>query len=356
MRRPRVLFTCAREAEYVRDLLVRRALHQHFDLLEITDTQPGSLIARHLRLLPRLLLALKAPCDLVFVGFYGHLLVTILSELTHKPILFDAFLSTWDTLCFDRRTFTPYSLAGRLIYWLDRQSCLRATHSLLDTQTHARYFVDTFGIPEHKLSAYYVGYDEELFYPMPGDPTGDHFVVFFYGSFLPLQGVEHIVGAAKLLEAELDIDFHIIGSGMAYPAVRQLAEEQGVQRLFFHPVVPYAQLPQAIAGAAVCLGGPFGSSGKASRVIAGKTFQFLAMAKPTIVGDSPANREVFHDGDDVLMCKMADAQALASAILALKQDQGLRERIAQRGYEHCRERFSMEKQSQSLERIISDML
>jgi glycosyltransferase involved in cell wall biosynthesis len=337
-------------------LLVRRALRQHFDLLEVTDTQPGSLLLRHLRLFPRLLLALRDHYDLIFVGFYGHLLVTLLSRLTSKPILFDAFLSTWDTLCFDRQAFGPHSPAGRLTHWLDRQSCLRARHSLLDTQTHARYFVDTFGIPEHKLSAYYVGYDEQLFYPMPGDPTRDRFVVFFYGSFLPLQGVEHIVGAAKLLEAESDIDFHIIGSGMAYPGVRQLAEEQRVQRVFFYPVLPYAQLPQAIAGAAVCLGGPFGSSGKARRVIAGKSFQFLAMAKPTIVGDSPANREVFHDQDDVIMCRMADARALASAILALKQDRGLRERIAQRGFEHCRERFSMEKQGQRLERIISDML
>jgi glycosyltransferase involved in cell wall biosynthesis len=337
-------------------LLVRRALHQHFDLLEVTDTQPGSLLLRHLRLFPRLLLALRGHYDLIFVGFYGHLLATLLSYQTHKPILFDAFLSTWDTLCFDRQTFGPYSVVGRLTHWLDRQSCLRATHSLLDTQTHARYFVDTFGIPENKLSAYYVGYDEELFYPMPGDPSGERFVVFFYGSFLPLQGVEHIVGAAKLLEAELDIDFHIIGGGMAYAAVREQAEEQRVQRLTFHPVVPYPRLPQAIAGASVCLGGPFGSTDKASRVIAGKTFQFLAMAKPTIVGDSPANREVFRDGDDVIMCRMADAQALASAILALKRDRGLRERIAQRGYEHCRERFSMEKQGQRLERIISDML
>jgi glycosyltransferase involved in cell wall biosynthesis len=245
---------------------------------------------------------------------------------------------------------------GRVAYWLDRQSCLRATHSLLDTQSHARFFVDAFGVPASKLSAYYVGYDEELFHPMPAEPRGDRFVVFFYGSFLPLQGVEHIVGAAKLLEAEADVDFHVIGSGMTYPDVRQLAEERRLERLFWHPVVPYPELPQAIAGAAVCLGGPFGSSAKASRVIAGKTYQFLAMAKPTIVGDSPANREVFRDGDDVLMCGMADAQALASAILALKQDRGLRERIAQRGFEHCRERFSMERQAQRLERIISDML
>ena len=350
--RPRILFTCAREAEYVRDLLVRRALRRHFDVVEVTDTRRGSLLLRHMRLLPKLALALRGSYDLLFVGFYGHLLVNLLSRWTNKPIVFDAYLSTWDTLCFDRQTFKPLSAPGRLAFWLDQQSCLRARHSLLDTEAHTRYFSDTFGVPASKLSAYYVGYDEEQFKPAPVGRAGDRFVVFYYASFVPLQGVEHIVRAAKLLETEADIDFHIIGWGMTYDRTRQLAEELRLQRLVFHPPVSYTQLPHAISEASVCLGGPFGSSGKASRVIAGKTFQFLAMAKPTIVGDSPANREVFRHGDDVWMCRMADGHALASAILELKRDRGLRERIARRGFEHCRDEFSMERQSERLRKII----
>lgn len=336
----------------MRDLLLRRALRRNFDLLEVTDTRPGSLLLRHLRLLPRLVLALRDSYDLIFVGFYGHLLVSILSKLTKKPILFDAYLSTWDTLCFDRQTFHPRSLPGRMAFWLDRQACLGARHSLLDTRAHARYFVDTFGIPASKLSAYYVGYDEERFQPFPPRSAHGRFVVFFYGSFVPLQGVEHIVGAAELLQGEPDIDFHIIGWGLTYPRVRQLAEKLHLRHVVFRPPVPYSQLPLSIAEASVCLGGPFGSSGKARRVIAGKTYQFLAMAKPTIVGDSLANQEVFHHGDDVWMCKMADAQALADAILQLKQDAALRERLARRGYEHCRDEFNIERQSERLQQIV----
>ena len=68
---PRILFTCGREAKYVRNLLIRRALRQQFDVFEVTDDTPGSLLWRHLRLLPRLLRALRRQHDLVFVGFYG---------------------------------------------------------------------------------------------------------------------------------------------------------------------------------------------------------------------------------------------------------------------------------------------
>jgi glycosyltransferase involved in cell wall biosynthesis len=356
MPKPRILFTCGREAEYVRNLLVRRALRQRFDLVEVTDNQSGSLLLRHLRLLPRLLRALTIPHDLIFTGFHGHLLTLFLSRLTRKPIVFDTFLSNWDTLCFDRERFGPYTPLGRLAYWLDQRACVAASHCLLDTDAHKRYFVETFGLPASKISAFYVGYDTELFYPRPEAPTDGRLVVFYYGTFLPLQGIEHIVAAAKLLEGESDVEFRIIGEGMVYPRVRQLADELRTAHLTFYPIIPYSFLPDAIAGASVCLGGPFGSSGKASRVIAGKTYQFLAMAKPTIVGDSPANREVFTDGEDVLMCEMVDAYALAKAILRLKRDSALRARIAQRGYEHCRDEFSLEKQGQRLNGIISKVL
>jgi len=356
MIKPRILFTCGREPEYVRNLLLLRALRKWSVVVEVTDHRPGSLLLRNIRLLPRLARALMEPHDLVFVGFYGYVLTVLLRPLTRKPMLLDAFVSNWDTLCFDRKRFAPYSLPGKLTYSLDRQACLAADHCLLDTETHRRYFVDTFDLPEPRLSTLYLGYDEELFYPRPEPAESGACRVFSYGSFLPLHGMEVIVQAAKLLENEQDVEFVILGEGMTHARVQQFAQDLCVRRLTFLPVVPYAQLPQAIAPASICLGGPFGATEKASRVIAGKTFQFLAMAKATIVGDTPANRELFVHGDDVLMCGLADAQALAEAILELKRDAALRTRLAQRGYEHCRDQFSLGKQAERLESIISGLL
>jgi len=356
MTRPRILFTCGNEAAYVRNLLVRRALQQQFDVTEVTDDQPGSLLVRNFRLLPRVVRALRTPHDLVFAGFYGYFLTLILTRLTRKPVLLDAFVSNWDTMCFDRQSFEPYSMLGRLAFRLDRRACLDASHCLLDTETHRRYFVDTFGIPDSHVSTYYVGYDEKLFYPRPAPPGSGRLVVFYYGSYLPLHGVQHIVRAAKLLESEPGIEFRLIGDGIMYPQARQLADQLGVQRLTFHPPVPYGDLPAAIAESSICLGGPFGSNDKARRVIASKTFQFVAMGRATIVGDSPANREVFTNGEDVMMCRMADAKALASTILQLCRDASLRERIAQRGGQHCRDAFGSQPQARGLRHIIERLL
>jgi glycosyltransferase involved in cell wall biosynthesis len=92
------------------------------------------------------------------------------------------------------------------------------------------------------------------------------------------------------------------------------------------------QLPQYISRASVCLGGHFSLLPKAARVISTKTFQFLAMRKPTIVGDNPATRELFTPGEDICVVLMGDASALAQAIETLADDPGLRQRIALGGY------------------------
>jgi glycosyltransferase involved in cell wall biosynthesis len=80
------------------------------------------------------------------------------------------------------------------------------------------------------------------------------------------------------------------------------------------------------------------------------------MGKPTIVGDSPANRELFTHGEDVLMCRMANVEALVSAILHLHRDTSLRARIAQRGQQHCQGAFGIDKQGQRLREIIERLL
>jgi glycosyltransferase involved in cell wall biosynthesis len=90
-------------------------------------------------------------------------------------------------------------------------------------------------------------------------------------------------------------------------------------------------------------------------VIATKTYQFLAMAKPTIVGECPANAEIFTHSEHVYMCRMADARALADAILALRADAGLRRKIALGGYFRFSEYYSTPRVSSVLEQIIGQV-
>lgn len=327
----KILFIAGREPSYVRNAMILKCLEKEgAEIINCTDSSE-TYPARFLKVMIKFLA--KRNFDCVFVGFLGQPLVPIIRELTTKPVIFDAFLSTYDTMCFDRKRFKPDSMAGKLFYRLDRYSCAKADTILLDTYAHIDYFTRTFGLPRNKFHRVFVGADESVFYPMEVRRDDKKFRVFYYSSFLPLHGTEYIVQAADRLRDEKSIEFIVVGGGPEYKKIRSLVQSLGLDNIRFIDWLAYEQLPLEIAQADICLGGHFSDIDKARRVIAGKTFQFLAMKKPVIVGDCDGNRELLTDRENALFVTMADAGALAEGILELRENRQFTERIAERGYE-----------------------
>jgi glycosyltransferase involved in cell wall biosynthesis len=226
----------------------------------------------------------------------------------------------------------------------------------MDTRAHRDYFARTFLIPPAKMDVLYVGCDESHFSPRPESPDTGHFEVFTYSSFLRLHGVEHVIDAAHRLQAQRDLVFTIAGAGPGLPQMRRMVEDLGLENVRFPGWLPFEVLPDRIAQAGVCLGGHFSDVAKASRVIATKTYQFLAMEKATIVGDNPANREILGHGESAHFCTMADAGALAEAIHRLYWDRDLRREIARGGRHLFEANLSLAAQAERLRSIVEGML
>jgi glycosyltransferase involved in cell wall biosynthesis len=349
----RILFTTGREPEYPRNAVIRTALARNFDVISTTDST-RNLPLRYLNVSAQLLRSTRTEYDLMFVGFLGQPLMLMTHWLTRKPILFDAFLSIYDTLCFDRRRFSPGSVPGKLAFWLDRASCSYADRVLLDTQVHADYFHNTFGVPANKLRSLFVGCDENIFYPRQNQSTTP--MVLYYGTYLPLQGIDVIIRAAKFLEGRSNVHFRIIGTGFEAAHIHSLVRELDVRNITFLPPVPLEALPAHIQEATICLGGHFGASAKAGRVIAGKTFQCIAMGKPTIVGDNIANHELLRHGHDAWFCRMNNPEALADAILHLIDDPELCLRLGNNAHQTFMEYASIQALSFQLQDIVGSML
>jgi glycosyltransferase involved in cell wall biosynthesis len=208
---------------------------------------------------------------------------------------------------------------------VDRLSCRLSDAILVDTQAQAEFFRTTFSIPAAKIKVLYLGCDLRVFRPEPEPPDAPP-TILFYGTFLPLHGIDVIVRAARLLQDE-SLRIHIIGAGQEYARIRRLAEDTGLTNVLFQEPVSLAALPQIIAQSTICLGGHFGPSAKAGRVIAGKAYQCMAAGRPTILGDNPANRELFTHGKDAWMCPMGSPEALAESIRLLLAAPDLRRRL-----------------------------
>jgi glycosyltransferase involved in cell wall biosynthesis len=329
-----ILFLSGRELDYPRNDVLVRALQRLGQVRAIGGYGAGGLLLSSLgvalRSIPRLILGRY---DLVVVGFYGHLLMLPAGWIARAPVLFDAFVSTYDTLVTDRARFKPGSLPARLAGWLDRTALDLSSHVLIDTPQHRAFFMETFGLAEEQISALPVGCNEGLFFPRPA-PRDQPAQVLYYATYLPLHGVDVVVRAAAELVDLPDLRLRIIGRGPEYARVRALAGELELENVDFQPPVALRELPGELARARIGLGGHFGATPKAARVVPGKVYQILAMARPLIAADTPANRRLLRHKEQAWLVPPGDPAALAQAIRTLLSDLEGADAMGRRGRTH----------------------
>ncbi len=334
----RILFTCGASSDYPRNRTIVRALERRHKVTTVSSAS-ASYPSRLAAVVPRILNA-SSKFDVYLAGFLGQPLMPFLRARRLKPIILDAFISVYDTLCLDRRTFSPRSPIGRVSRWLDAQALRWARCVLTDTPASADFMAEEFGIARSKFLPVPVGADESLFYPQPG-PTGNDTEVLYYSSYLPLHGTPTVIEAANLLRERPEITFTLIGSGPERSLVEGLARRYGLSNCRFINSVPLEELPARLAACHIFLGGHFNSeSAKARRVVPGKVYQGLAMAKPTIVGECEAGRDWFRHGESAYTVPMGEPNALANAILKLAGSARLRDRIGQGGRALYEQEFS----------------
>lgn len=283
----------------------------------------GKWSARGLRLIfayPRLIWRYlrTPPHDLVLAAYPGQLDVLVLRPfawLRRKPIVFDWFISAYDTIVNDRHLVSRHNPLAWTLWCGEWLAAHAATHAFMDTATHARRMETIFRLASGSIGHVWVG-AEALFFQHDHTPTPSAdgtLRVLFYGQFIPLHGIDTIVGAARLTRAQ-PIHWTLIGRGQDAPRIRQLLADDPLPNVEWIDWFDYTALPGAIAKADVCLG-IFGTSAKAASVIPNKVFQIVAMGKPLVTRDSPAIRELRVDAPPCTrLIPPGDARALADAV------------------------------------------
>ena len=262
--------------------------------------------------------------DAVIIGYMGQLDVLVLwlfAKLRGVPIVWDAFISLYDTVVIDRKLASKNSIVAYLLYATEWIASRAASQLLLDTRSHAEYFEQLYRLPPHSVHHVYVGVDIDAFRKNTVvKKTQEVFTVLFYGQFIPLHGIDIIVHAAKIIEQyrEKNIRWVIIGEGQEQPRIDEFIKEADIKSIHRISWIRYERLIEYINKADVCLG-IFGASGKATRVIPNKVYQILAAGKPLITGDTPAIRELLSESTTVRLVEPGNPDALASAVLHLQK-------------------------------------
>lgn len=314
----RVLFITTKNLDYLRNVQEINLLRQKAESVSVIGFKDKSYPKRLLKVYKKILTASAKDFDCVFIGFAPQLVLPwFWFKFKKKTVLMDFFISVYDTLVFDRKKFKVGSLPAKLCKWLDKKCINQADAVVCDTNAHGDYFSDEFDVPREKINTLYLEADTSVY---DGKATEkpenlkDKFVVLYFGSILPLQGIDIILDAAEQLKSHDDIHFIFIGP------VKDKYEIPKRENFEYYSWLTQQELAKKISYSDLCLAGHFNADiNKAKRTIPGKAYIYEAMNKPMILGDNPATHELYREDDRHFFVKMGDADKLAEKILEIKK-------------------------------------
>jgi glycosyltransferase involved in cell wall biosynthesis len=224
---------------------------------------------------------------------------------------------------------------------------------LVDTRPHAAYFSRSTGLPLARLAIVPMGAWPRRTLPMP---DGAGFEVLYFGGYIPLHGLDYVLGAAERLADLADLRITLVGDGQEFDRTRGIARTRALRnvRLVRDWLPEDVLVDRHVSGAHVCLG-IFGSSPKAGRVVPAKVLLALAAGRPVVTRMSAAAREALRDEEHALLCAPADAAALAAALRRLHDDAGLRTRLAAAGPPLVEERYSPAALGRTMRAILEEV-
>ncbi len=275
------------------------------DIPDKSQMSKGALIAKIFAMAYAYpLLVVKYLCapkhGIVFVPYCGMFDVVCISpfvRMRKAKLVWDMFLSVYDTVVIDRALVHPRSFSARLLFRIESLAATRANLVILDTNLHAQYIQVLFGLKPNAVTFIWVGAEERVFgntaQSVNTRPlSGEIFTVLFYGQFIPLHGIDIIIAAAAMVaQSAPHIKIIIIGSGQESARIDAQLEASPISCIQRIPWVSYEDLPKYIKMADVGLG-IFPKQGKGLRVIPNKVYQMLMGGLPLITAATPAIQEL----------------------------------------------------------------
>lgn len=149
----------------------------------------------------------------------------------------------------------------------------------------------------------------------------DNFKICWWGTFIPLHGLENILQAMKILQAK-QLKFSCNLFGIDNESFSKYAEKIKVEQLencvYLSKDLSFTDnsLPKYLINNCDLALGIFGNTDKAYNAVPNKLVEALSMGIPTLTMNSPALNEFFEPERDLWTCE-ADPESMAQAILKI---------------------------------------
>ena len=236
------------------------------------------------------------------------------------------------------------------IFQRRRRAMVEAAHTILCVSHFVRDRLIARGFPADKLVTHYLGIDIPAEVVLP--PAGISGTVLFVGRLVEKKGVDTLIDAMAILHrGSPGLELSVIGDGPARADLERRAKQAGIAA-HFHGWLD-AKKVQAAMRKSLLLAVPSRTAGGGdSEGLPTVIMEAMALGVPVVATRHAGIPEIVSDRVTGLLVPEADAAALAQAILALKTDPDLANRLRGEAYADVRARFDAERQSAQLERML----
>ena len=326
--------TCHNQPDYIRAVTLRQAVIAQRDISPRIIKNRSRGILRYLEMMLRVTwLRLRYNPDIYILTFRGYELLPFMTLITvGKKLIYDELINPIEWLQEARTERWAKLIPQKPLKQFNRLLLSRCQTVITDTAAHTDYVRKLMNLPAKLFVDLPVGTDETMFHKKASAKSAKKgaFRVFYYGSMLPLHGLDIVLQAAEQL-TDFAITFTIIGGKRNMAERIADAQARGVH-ITYKSYVPFSEIPSEIAKADVCLAGPFGDTTQATHVLTGKAYQFLAAGAVTVIGQNKASSQ-FHNQKNALVVPLGNAKALADTLRWAYTHQGKLPAIAAAGHD-----------------------
>ncbi len=183
---------------------------------------------------------------------------------------------------------------------------------LISSESFREYLESHFRIPPEKI-CYHPQYSDVIC-ELVSSVKKETVDLMFAGNIGIAQSIPTILKAAKLLEDQKSIRWHIVGEGSQLDSCKKMATEMGLSNVTFHGRKDQTELPEYFAMADAFLLTMFSDS-VVSLTLPRKAQAYMAAGKP-IIGAADGEIPIVIEKANCGFCaKAEDAEGLAEAVL-----------------------------------------
>lgn len=302
-------------------------------------------------------------CDVFLIPSYGNyyiFTVKFFSLLTRTPLVLDAHGSLFFQRIIGVGDFPKNSRYARILFLIDKLGILISDKYMTLSMAYKNKLSEAFGVTSSKkIIVVYTGSRKERrdFLSAFSDHSHKKIDILYWGSFKPFDGTIHVVKVAAFL-GELgrsDIKFVLLGDGSGRSECIDLASRQKLANIEFPGFVSEERLLTYINSAKLAFG-PLSNNPLSDIDLCCKVCESAAFGKAFITKDSPSIKELFVDGESVILGNPDNLKELAQKIIYFIDNDEVRIKIGENAYKVYEEFLSPRKIAEQFIEGIKDIV